>query len=80
MSVRKSINRYKTDPFGESFDDVVKRAKAFYCDGAFIVFKYGKTWNASRPAAGFNNPQGSVAFTKINGKWKEEGASIYGKY
>lgn len=71
MSARKQINRYKTEPSGADFDDVAKRAKAFFKDGEFCIWKYREIWNTSRPAIGFANPQGAVVYIKTNGRWEE---------
>lgn len=71
MAVRKQCNRYKTDPFGSEFCDVLQRAKAFYKYGTFIICEMGGVFSASRPSLGFKNPENARYFEKIGRKWIE---------
>jgi len=71
MAVRKQCNRYKTEPYGIDFHDVLKRAKAFYKDGTIMIVKYGDIFTSSRPSIGFKNPDNAVFFTKKGNKWQE---------
>lgn len=69
MSIRKQCNRYKTEPFGTCFEDVLKRAKAFYKNGTFYISKYGNTYTALRPSIAFKDPSDAIYFVKQNGRW-----------
>lgn len=71
MAVRRQCNRYRTEPFGEDFDDVVKRAKAFYKDETFLVSKFNRTYCAERPAIHpFKDPEDAVYFVKVGRRWE----------
>lgn len=70
MAVRKQCNRYRTEPFGRGFEDVLKRAKAFFKDGTFYITEYKGCYSAFRPALGFNDPANAVYFTKTGRKWE----------
>lgn len=69
MAVRKQCNRYKTEPYGRDFNDVLKRAKAFYKDETFYITKYGHIYSAFRPSIGFKDPSDAVYFDKIGRRW-----------
>ena len=72
MAVRRQCNRYKTAPFGKDFNDVVKRGKSFYKDGAFMVWggSSGGCWEADRlPAECFKIPQDARIFLKGEHRW-----------
>lgn len=69
MGARRTINRHKTEPFGNDFDDVLKRAKAFYKDGTFYLSKYGETYTAFRPSISFKDPDNAIYFEKQGRKW-----------
>lgn len=73
MAVRRQCNRYKTEPFGSDEQNVIKRAKAFFKDGEFMITKYGLTYCSSRlPLNQFKTPLGARIFKKINGRWFEQ--------
>ena len=69
MAVRRQINRYRVDPFGDSFETVLKRAKAFYKDGTFYITNYMGTYSAFRPSIGFKDPSDAIYFTKTGRNW-----------
>lgn len=69
MGARRTINRYKTEPFGTDFNDVLKRAKAFYKDGTFYMTKCGDTFTAFRPSVAFKDPADAVCFEKQGRRW-----------
>lgn len=72
MGARRSINRYKTEPFGRDYDDVLKRGKVFHRDrGSFMMLKYGNTWNAFELPAFGKLPEDAIVITKKNGRWVE---------
>lgn len=68
MAVRRQINRYRTEPYGDDFEDVLKRAKRFFKDGTFGIFEYRGIWSTYRPIWG--DPKGSIYFTKIGRRWE----------
>lgn len=75
MAVRKQHNRYRTEPFGTDFSEVLKKSKAFFKDGTFMIFGgiHGRVWCASRlPASCFALPQDARIFTKVSGRWTEQ--------
>ncbi|WP_458397846.1 hypothetical protein [Anaerotignum sp.] len=80
MAVRKQHNRYRTEPAGTDFEDVVKKAKAFYKDGTFGIWKYESVWNTFRPSIAFKDPEGTIYFRYVKdheskrGKWIKETA------
>lgn len=65
MGVRKTCNRYKTEPHGENYDDVVKRAKAFYKAGTFYISKFKSIYVTSRGnLPPFKDPDNAVYYYK----------------
>ena len=70
MAVRKQCNRYKTEPFGTDYNDVLKRAKRFFKDGTFMMVKYGNVWTSTTVPIGFKKPENAIYFTKNNGRWE----------
>ena len=73
MGARSTHNRYKTEPFGSDFKDVLKRAKAFFKDGTFYITKFNKTYCSERPSVWAKDPSDAVYFTKVNHKWIQQG-------
>ena len=69
MAVRKQHNRYRTEPYGTDFGNVLKRAKAFFKDGEFYITKYREVFSAFRPSIGFENPKDAVYFEKQGRFW-----------
>lgn len=70
MAVRHQHNRYRTEPYGADFDDVVRRAKRFFKDETFIITKYKDIYSAFRsnePA--FKDPDDAIYFDKIGRRW-----------
>ena len=77
MAVRRQINRYRTEPYGEDFDSVLKRAKRFFTIGdlhePFMMFEYRGAWNAfSLPAWG-SLPQGAIVYRWNGKRWQTGG-------
>lgn len=71
MAVRHQHNRRKTEPWGTDFNDVLKRAKAFFKDGVFYITKYQDIYSAGRPSIVFKNPDDARYFQKQGRWWKE---------
>lgn len=70
MSVRKQCNRYRTEPYGKDREDVIKRAKAFYKDGCFLIHEYKGIYFVQTPSLPpFADPHGSTYYTKRGRKW-----------
>ncbi len=73
MGVRRQCNRYKTNPYGSDFNDVLKRAKAFFKDGEFMI--WGGThgvWCADfLPGKAFSLPKDAHIFRKVGRRWIE---------
>ena len=71
MSARSHRNRYRVEPFGTSYEDVLQRGKSFH-DSSFMMVEYGGTWGAySIPVFG-ELPKGAIIFTKDGKRWKGE--------
>lgn len=62
MSARSHRNRYRTSPSGTDFSEVVKRAKIFFGDGVFGVWKYGDVWSTFRPSVWASDPAGAIYY------------------
>lgn len=73
MAVRKQHNRYKTEPNGTDFDDVVKRAKAFYKNETFYISEYGNVYTAFRPSVWAKDPKNAIYFDEIGHRWVRRG-------
>lgn len=71
MAVRRQCNRYRAEPFGNDFNDVLKRGKAFHKDGAFMMVKYGETWTAMSLPIWGAIPENAKVYTKEGRFWKE---------
>lgn len=71
MAVRRQCNRYRTEPFGNDFNDVLKRGKAFHKDGSFMMVEYGKTWTAMRLPSWGAIPANAKVYTKEGRFWRE---------
>lgn len=72
MAVRRQCNRYRTEPFGTDFDDVLKRAKRYYKNERFYISKFENVYTALLPSIGFKDPDNAVYFHKTNGRWVRE--------
>ena len=81
MSVRKQHNRYRTEPFGTDFNDVVKRAKAFYKSGVFGICQYGNVYSTFTPSIVFKDPDETIYYKYIEGakrgKWISYRKDLY---
>lgn len=73
MGARSTHNRYKTEPFGRDYKDVLKRAKAFFKDGTFYISEYNNVYCSFRPSVWAKDPENAVYFTKVNHKWIQQG-------
>lgn len=73
MGARKTHNRYRTEPYGSDFRDVLKRAKAFFKDGTFYISEYCNVYSSNRPSVWAKDPTNAVYFTKVNNKWIKQG-------
>jgi hypothetical protein len=74
MGARSTHNRKPTEPFGENYDDVLKRAKAwFYKYGytSFYITKYGNTYSAFSVSSCFKNPDDARFYVKYGRFWIE---------
>ena len=72
MAVRRQCNRYREEPYGTDFDNVVKRAKIFFKDGPFLVSKFKHIYCSGRPAVHpYKDPDDAVYFTKEGRRWRE---------
>ena len=69
MAVRKQCNRYKTEPFGRDFADVLKRAKAFYKDETFFITEHNGVYTSSRPSGWAKDPDNAIYFDKVGRNW-----------
>ena len=69
MAVRRQCNRYRTEPYGNDFDNVLKRAKAFFKDGTFFITKHNDLYFAFRPSLGFNDPVDAIYYDKQEKRW-----------
>lgn len=69
MGARRTINRYRTEPFGTDFNDVLKRAKTFFKDETFYITEYRGVYNAFRPSIAFKDPENAVYFEKQGRRW-----------
>lgn len=74
MAVRKTINRYKTEPFGHEYKEVLKRGKAFHKDGSFMMVEYKSVWTAASLPAWGKLPDGARVYEKVSGRWIERTA------
>lgn len=73
MGARKTHNRYRTEPYGRDFKDVLKRAKAFFKDGTFYITEYFGLFCAFRPSVWAKDPSNAVYFTKVEHRWIQQG-------
>ena len=78
MSVRKQHNRYRTEPYGRNYKNVLKRGKAFFTIGgehySFEMSQYHGIWTArKRTLPGFSPPEGTiiVEWNQRKRKWEE---------
>lgn len=77
MGVRRQCNRYKTEPYGADFNDVLKRAKAFFRDdGEFMICGYQLSrptvWTSSSvPLPPFSIRSDTRIYKKIGRRWVE---------
>lgn len=71
MAVRRQCNRYRTEPFGRDYEDVLKRGKAFYKEGSFMMAEYSGVWSALNIPAFGTLPESARIFSKIDGRWQE---------
>lgn len=73
MAARRQINRYREEPFGRDYADVLKRGKAFhrYSDSFMMTQSRGGLWLACFLPA-FGIPDDAIIFTKKNGRWVEK--------
>ena len=65
MSVRKQHNRYRTEPYGRNYKNVLKRGKAFFTIGgehySFEMSQYHGIWTAhERTLPGCCSPEGTI--------------------
>lgn len=79
MSVRKQCNRYRTEPFGTDFEEVLKRGKRFFSVGytpgdQFMMTKYGTTWTACQLPAFGKIPTDAIVYEKDGRYWKKVNA------
>lgn len=74
MAVRRQCNRYRTEPYGKDFNDVLKRGKAFHKDGVFMVWggSRGGVWEADRLPAFGTIPEDARIFAKTGKRWVEQ--------
>ncbi len=78
MSVRKQHNRYRTEPYGRNYKDVLKRGKAFFTIGgehySFEMSQYHGIWTAhERTLPGCSPGRGAiiVEWNQRKRKWEE---------
>ena len=77
MEVRRQCNRYREEPYGTDFDNVVRRAKLFYKDGTFLVSKFKHIYCAQRPAIKpYKDPDGAVYFEKVGHRWERRDKEV----
>lgn len=71
MAVRKQCNRYRSEPYGDDFNEVLKRAKRFFKDGTFGIYKREEftIWSTFR-AACWGEPDNAIYYTKNGHKWE----------
>lgn len=71
MSVRRQINRYKTEPFGRDFDEVLKKAKRFHnASRTFMMVEYLGVWTAAASLEGLTGaPKDAIYYHKEGNKW-----------
>ena len=72
MAVRRQCNRYKTEPWGTDYKEVLKRAKAFFKDETFYITKYNTVYCSFRPSFRFKDPDDAVYYKKVGHKWIEQ--------
>ena len=76
MAVRRQCNRYKTEPFGKDYNDVLKRGKSFFkIEGEFMMMPplyEGSIWTAHRLPVFGSLPKGAIVFAKENGRWHKK--------
>ena len=73
MGARKSINRYKEDPCGKDFNEVLKKGKRHFLGDPFMVWggrDYSSCglWMASSIPGWGKIPSDVRIFRKVNGK------------
>ena len=77
MSVRKQHNRYRTEPYGRNYKDVLKRGKAFFTIGgehySFELSQYHGIWTAHERTLPGCIPEGTiiVEWNQRKRKWEE---------
>ena len=78
MSVRRRINRYRTEPSGYDYNEVLRKSKAFYrCSEYFEIHPYkidGEIiYSASSKTIGFKIGEGTriYKFNREIKRWQE---------
>ena len=80
MAVRQQHNRYRTEPHGYDYDEVLKKGKVFYrASGEFEMSPYKSPyddrvmWTAFPKTIGFAVADGTrrYKFNTITKKWEE---------
>lgn len=70
MAVRRQINRYKTEPFGRDFNEVLRKGKRFHSIvGEFMMVEYFGVWTAAATVKRGATPKGAIIFKKMGRKW-----------
>ena len=72
MAVRKQYNRYKTEPSGKDFEEVLKKAKTFFRNtGRFEIAPFGGVYTTTGEtvlAILYRMEQGFSCLTESGGK------------
>lgn len=74
MGARSTHNRKPTEPFGRDYNDVLKRAKAWFSKygyRAFMITKYIDTYSTFSVSGCFKNPDGARFYVKYGRFWIE---------
>jgi len=74
MGARSTHNRKPTEPFGGDYDDVLKRAKAWFSKygyRSFYITKYGNTYSTFTVRSCFKSPDDARFYVKDSRFWRE---------